>query len=349
MSVFSIDCPKAYYLLSCVFLLFSCSPKEEKGEQDKVPVKVQLISPDSTTHLQEYVGTVESERTVDISFLVPGTIEELYAYEGQQVSKGQLLASLNTVSLKNSHEMALSALNQAQDAYNRLSDMYKNKSLPEIQYIDAKTKFEQAVAAEVIAKKNLQDGKLYAPQSGVIGKRYFEPGANVMPGNPVYTLMDIHQVKVKVAIPEGEISQISKGAPCTVRISALNNERFEGQVIEKGIAANPVSHTYDVKIKVNNPSGKIMPGMVCRAYLDQPGLGGAGNIIVPIKAVQVDYSGKRFVWLKDKEGKAAYREVSLGRLAENGVQIREGLKAGDALIVEGYQHVSVGTKVSPIN
>ncbi|SDG19386.1 MULTISPECIES: efflux RND transporter periplasmic adaptor subunit [Bacteroidota] len=333
-------------VLSCVFILFSCSSKEEKAETKAVPVNVQQIKSDNNAYPQEYIGTVESENAVDVSFLVVGTIEQLYVTEGQKVSKGQLLGRLNTISLKNAHELTLATLKQAEDAYKRMSAMYESKSLPEIKFIEIKTQVEQAKANEAIARKNLQDGNLYAPQSGVIGTRYLEPGANVMPGTPVFNIMDISSVKVKTAIPEGEISGILTGSKCEVKISALNDETFEGQVIEKGVAANPVSHTYDIKIKINNTTGKIMPGMVCRTYLGNNRYSESASIIVPIKAVQVDYSGKRFVWLKDKQNKAVYKEVTLGNLSENGVRITSGLQDGDQLITTGYQNISNGTLVT---
>ena len=335
---------KQVSILSCLCILFSCSPKEEQKETKAVPVSVQTIQYDSNAFPQEYIGTVESENAVDVSFLVVGNIEQMYASEGQKVSKGQLLARLNTTSLKSTHDVTVATLKQAEDAYKRMTAMYENKSLPEIQYIDVKTKLEQAKSSEAIARKSLQDCNIYAPQSGVIGKRYLEPGANVMPGTPVYNIMDISSVKVKTAIPEGEISTISNGAKCQVKISALSDETFEGRVIEKGVSANPVSHTYDIKIKVNNPAGKIMPGMVCRAYLGNTG--NAESIIIPIKSVQVDHSGKRFVWLKDKQNKAVYKEVILGNLSQNGVQVASGLQAGDELITEGYQNISNGTLVT---
>ncbi|WP_218145470.1 efflux RND transporter periplasmic adaptor subunit [Parapedobacter koreensis] len=328
-------------------MILSCtSQKEENTAMQAIPVNIQHIVYDTTVHHQEYIGTVESENAVDVSFLIAGTIEQMHVAEGQHVDKGALLAALNTVSLGKAHELSLSALKQAQDAYRRLSAMYENKSLPEIQYIDAKTKLEQAQAGEAIARKNLQDATLRAPQSGVVGRRYVEPGTNVMPSTAVYNIMDIRSVKVRAAIPEGEISAIRTGADCEVEISALGGETFRGEVVEKGVSANPISHTYDIKIKLHNPAGRMMPGMVCRVYLKQVDEWGNGRIIVPIRAVQVDYSGKRYVWVKDNAGKAVYKEVTLGKLSGNGVQITNGLQEGDEVIVDGYQQISAGTWVS---
>lgn len=334
--------------LSLLLLLLSCNSKETAQQPAAVSVRTQKIIYDNNLYQQEYIGTVESENAVDISFLVPGNIEVMYAAEGQKVSKGQVLAKLNSATLKNSHDAASASLKQTQDAFKRLSAMYESSSLPEVQYVDVKTKVEQARASEAIAKKNLMDCVIYAPHSGVIGRRYLEPGANVMPGTPVYNIMDISSVKVRTAIPEGEISSMIQGAECRVEISALGDTAYNGKIVEKGVAANPVSHTYDIKIRIANPSGSIAPGMVCRTYLNNSSDTSGQSIIIPIKAVQVDFSGKRFVWIMSTENRALKKNVVLGSLSENGVKILEGLQQGDELITAGYQKISEGTLVAAV-
>lgn len=325
----------------------SCTQKKDENPESKnILVKILKIEYNDNIYQQEYIGTVEGENAVDLSFQVNGNIEQVYAQEGQRVRKGELLAKLNTNSIQNSYNSAKASLNQAQDSFNRLSVLYNNNSLPEIKYIEAKTQLEQAEASERIAHKNLQDCNLYAPFAGVISQRYQESGANVMPGAPVYNLVTINPVKIKIAIPENEISAIKTGKTCRIKISALNDAEFEGRIVEKGVSANPISHTYDIKAKVDNPNSLIMPGMVCKAYLAEPTKAtDSGNIIVPLKAVQVDYSGKHFVWIKDEQNKAQYKEVIPGKLLGNGITIENGLKPGDNLIIEGYQNISPGVTV----
>ncbi|EJG02058.1 efflux RND transporter periplasmic adaptor subunit [Flavobacterium sp. F52] len=326
-----------------ILLIFSCTSKDSQKPDGAVPVRIQAIRSDNDSYPQEYIGTVESDKTVDVSFILPGTIEQMYATEGQKVVKGQLLARLNITTQKNAHDLAVAALKQAQDAYRRLSSMHEDKSLPEIQFVEVKTKLEQARASEEIARKNLQQCSIYAPQSGIVGRKFIETGVNVMPGSPVFTIINIENVKIKAAIPEGEISNMQQGSRAKVIISALGDAVFEGKLVEKGVTANPVSHTYDIKLLVKNPSGRIVPGMVCRAYLGSTA--SKNSIIVPVTAVQVDYSGKRFVWLMTKDNKAVYKEVKLGGLSQNGVKVTDGLQEGDHLITAGYQNISEGTIV----
>lgn len=316
--------------------------KVSESENDEINVKVVEVSTSNEICEKEYIGSVESENTVNLSFQVNGNVDKIYIKEGQNIQKGQLLASLDRTSFHNIYTAAKASLTQAEDAFKRQTMLYENNSLPEIQYVGVKTKLEQAQSQEQIAKKNLEDCNLYAPFSGIIGTKFVEAGANVMPGVRVMTLMNISSVKVKIAIPENSISQIQIGDQCKVKITALNNEEFEGAVIEKGIVSHPISHTYDIKIHLDNNHRKIMPGMVCKAYLNS---GHNEGILIPMKAIQVDFSSKNYVWVINSENKAERKPVIIGNLVGNSILVESGLNEGDKVVVEGYHNLSPSAKV----
>ena len=123
---------KRQVLRQCLYGLLligviSCSAnKENKNEERRIPVKVQEISSENSNYKQEYIGSVEGENVVDVSFQTAGNIEQVYFQEGQPVQKGQLLARLNTTSLQSMYDAAKATLNQAQDAYNRLTVLHEN-------------------------------------------------------------------------------------------------------------------------------------------------------------------------------------------------------------------------------
>ncbi|MBB4046292.1 efflux RND transporter periplasmic adaptor subunit [Bacteroides reticulotermitis] len=340
----------AIYLLGIAFMMYGCSSeKRNEGEGKRITVKTTTIGYTSSEVRREYIGEVEGENEVDVSFQVNGNIEKVYVQEGQSVQKGQLLARLNTTSLQSIYDAAKSTLVRAQDAYDRLSILYKNNSLPEIKYVEVQTALEQSRSAERLARKNLSECSVYAPFSGLINKRYVEAGTNVLPGSPIYNLVSIHTVKVKVAIPEQEISGMKNGQTCHVKISALNNESFDGVIVEKGVSAHPVSHTYNIKVKLANKNLDIMPGMVCKVYVSGNPVADSRYMLIPLRAAQLDRDGKHFVWLKDKENKVIRQEIVLGRLVGNEVVVTQGLQEGDLLITEGYQHVSPGITVTESN
>lgn len=335
---------KVILLLAALSLsVWGCRPAQtsEQPEQS-LKVKTQKVALFETAN-PSYIGTVEESVSTPLSFSVPGTVEKVYVSEGDFVQKGQLLATLSNSNLQNTYQMTLSSQKKAEDAYRRLSEIYKKGSLPAIKFVEIETALEQAKAATQIALKNLQDCHLYAPVAGVTGKRSIEPGQNIIPGNPVITLINIDKVFVKTPVPEKELSQIHKGQTATASILALNNEVFNGTVEEIGVIANPVTHTYMIKIALKNPDRKLMPGMVCRVVIED--VQQAGGVIVPMEAVQVDAQGNPSVYLADASGKAIKRSITTGALQQQGVIVTQGLSAGDEVIVEGFQKVSDGMSI----
>lgn len=329
-------------LFLSIFLISCNGKKEESVSDNAIPVKaIQIETTESSFH-QNYIGTVEESFASSLSFNVSGTVENVFVSEGQPVKKGQLLASLDEKLLQNTYNAAKASRTQAQDAYSRLSTLHEKGSLPDIKFIEIQTQLEQANSMEQIAKKNLNDCRLYAPFSGVIAQRSADIGVNMMPGVSVFKLSKIDAVNVKISIPENVISQIKVGQQVRIRVAALGNELFDGKITEKGVQANPLSHAYDVKIKLPNQGSKLMPGMVCNVSLAAEEK--IKGFLVPNKAVQIEYTGKRFVWVADKN-QASRRYVETGELTNEGVVVWGQLTAGDNIIVEGMQKISEGMKI----
>ncbi|HNU37673.1 MAG TPA: efflux RND transporter periplasmic adaptor subunit [Macellibacteroides fermentans] len=324
-------------------LLLGCNNTDRNlNKEAAIPVKMIKIKSAESVIQQSYVGTIEESQASSLSFSVAGNVEKVLVSEGQMVSKGQLLATLDQRVLLNSYQAANAARVQAQDAFDRLHSLYEKGSLPEIKYVEIESKLEQAQAMEQIAAKNLKDCNLYAPFTGVIAQRFAETGVNVLPGAPVFKLSKIEEVDVKVSIPENKIAAIQLGQPVRIRVAALNNECFEGKITEKGIQANPLSHAYDVKIRLANPLHKLMPGMVCNVTMQQDGA--AVGFELPVKSVQVEHTGKRFVWVSEN-GIAKRRYVDIESLSANGVLVFGAVSAGDSVVVEGMQKISEGMKI----
>ena len=339
---------KVFWLSVGTIMLSGCTSGNKRIEipetNQAVKVKVQRIGATVADTEQSYIGTIEESWSVPLSFLISGTAIKVLADEGQYVEKGQLLAVLNSENYQNSYQVARSREEQAQDAYNRMEPVYQKGSLPEIKYVEVKKGLEQARSMTAISKKNLTDCKLYAPESGMIGKRMIEPGMSIVPGNPVFRLVKIEKVKIKIPVPENEIAGIAKGQQAGVVVPALNNQQAEGKVIEIGILSNPLSHTYMVKLELENPHRTMKPGMVCNVSLHNASA--SKRIVVPMSAIQFGGDGSGYVFVADLQtGKALPKPVETGSFTSNGIMIRSGLSPGDLLIVEGYQKLDKNSTI----
>ncbi len=335
---------KSILLMLCVFLLLTgCKEKKTSRILQPVPVEVMVIGEEGEAGAQNYVGTIEAASASVLSFPVAGNITKVYVREGQKVAEGSLLAEVNDASFKQAYSAAQATLRQAQDGYDRLKLLHDKGSISEVQWVEMETKLAQAVSSEAIAKRNLENCKLRAPYSGVIGKVNAEEGMNVLPGNTVLTLLQTHGMQVNIPIPENVISSVTVGQPVRISVSALNNRIYEGKGGSKGVVANALSHNYEVLVPLKNSDGALMPGMVCNAWL--PSSDTTQLIVVPNRVVKIDHTGEHYVWLASG-GKAVRRTVITGGLAQRGIIIAEGLNPGDSVIVNGEQKVSTGSSVS---
>jgi RND family efflux transporter MFP subunit len=233
---------------------------------------------------------------------------------------------------------------QAEDAFNRLSRMYKNGNLPEVKYIEVETGLARARSAAAIARKSLADCRLCASASGYVGKRSVDPGVVALPNLSSITIVRIDRVFARVPVPENDIVLVRKGQNASVRVGALGAREFEGTVEDVGVVADPLAHAYKVWIAVPNPDRAIKPGMVCTAVIK--GLERSSGLVIPNEAVLVDENGRNYVYCLDPAGtRASVRYVKLGELLQNGVRVAEGLREGEVLVVSGQQKLVDGSAV----
>jgi len=338
---------KNVWILMLVLMVISCS--EKKGQQPKSPIRVatETVSASTAGMGQSYVGIVEEQEATAVSFTGMGVVKRVLVAEGQTVGKGQLLAEMDDTQARNVLEGAEAQMGQADDALKRYGMLHENGSLPEAQWVEIQSKVAQAKSQLQVARKNLADCRLVAPVSGIIGRKQIDAGETALPSQAVVSILDISHVKVRVSIPEAEIGAISSHTPSVIYVEAIQSS-FNGGVVEKGVQADALTHTYDVRIKVPNAGRKLLPGMVARVSLNTAAASKdeASHITVPVTAVQKKADGTLFVWMIDKDNCARRTTVVLGSTMGNRVVVTSGLQAAQRIVTEGYQKLSEGSKVA---
>jgi multidrug efflux pump subunit AcrA (membrane-fusion protein) len=258
-----------------------------------------------------------------------------------------------------------------QDEYKRMRLLYERKSLPpndfkkveaayraaserydmarqgarEEDKAAAEAQFRAASAQAAEARKRLADARLAAPIAGFIGMRRMEAGQTVAAGIPVVSVLDLDPVKIRVGIPEAEIGKVRQGARAEITVPSLDNRRFAGTVEMVGVAADPTSRTYSVKITVPNPHRALLAGMVSEARIVGPSTVRA--LTVPGEAIVRDPQGATqvFVYFPDR-GRVYARRVTVGEPLGNELEIREGLAGNEQVVVAGQQNVREGSPVT---
>lgn len=337
---------RATIALTAVTVMSSCHKEKQPTPPAPVRVETAVAGESDMSTSRNYSGTVEESSGTVASFSVPGTVQTMNVSAGDYVKKGQLIATVDAASLKNAYDISNAALTQAQDAYNRMKMLHDAEAIADIKWVEMQQTLRQAQSAEAIARKTLNDANLYAPLSGYVSEKYVDAGMTAAPGLPVVKIVSIDPVKVSISIPENEIASIPDGADTDISVSALGGKRFTGKIVEKGVSANPITRSYDVKITVDNPDGELLPGMICDVTLNTDTV--SRSLTVPLDAVMLASDNSHYVWL-DSAGYAVRRSVDTGALTDEGIVINSGIARGDSLIVKGQQKVSRGSKLTVIN
>ncbi len=270
-------------------------------------------------------------------------------------------------------ERARIGFNRAEDEYRRMKQLYDAKALApndfhkvEAAYLAAREQYseaqegarredkaaarsavEQAQAGALVAHKRLVDTRLLAPISGMIARRIVNPGETVGAGMPVFTIVDLNPVKVRVGVPETDIARVKAGQTASTQIPAMADRSFEGRVEQVGVAAEPASRTYTVKILTPNPNYILRAGMIAEAQIRTDVTVHA--LTLPGEAILRDPQGATLVYVYFPERKRVYaRRVQAGTVEGREVEITSGLKGDELVVVAGQQLVREGALVEAV-
>jgi RND family efflux transporter MFP subunit len=328
------------------FVLSGCQTRKTSPEakESAIPVITDSVKKIVTGNNISLSGNIEGYKTVRLGFMVAGKIDFIAANEGQLISKGELLSSLDPVSYAIAKELADIQVNQVEDEFNRLKLMHDNNSLSESDFAKINYGLQQAKAQQKLHTKNLSDTKLYSPVEGVLLKKLGEVGEITGVGIPLFVVSDIRKIKVNTYIPENELHNIKIGQKAQVLISALS-ETYEGKITEVGSAADPASRSFSVKIEIDNPKMKIRPGMIAEVTIASENI--KEVLSIPVEAIQHDFNDQSFVYVVDnKLNKAFRRNVNLGQLFNDKIEITSGLNENEIVVTGGQQKLVDGSLIT---
>lgn len=347
MKVYKMSHKNELIAISIFLLLMGCNKKDDKPTVQP-PVKVTVMKVDTgiTESDKEYSGIAAASDNSTVSFSVSGTITDLYASEGQKVSKGQILGKVKNGDYLNAYNIAEAQLEEAQDAYNRLKKLHDAKALPEIKWVEIQQKLKQAQNSAELAKRTLEDATLHAPLSGTITKKYADVGQTVMPVEPVYEITSLQDLTINISVGENEIGSFKEGQIAHVTIESISDTILTGKITEKAVTADPLTRNFTIKIKLSGHNVQILPGMLANVKFEN--LEGESEYFnLPSQAIVLNDDNRWFVWVV-RDSVAERKFVETGGLTTDGVSIKSGLVPGDLVIVEGIRKVGTGSKVIPI-
>jgi RND family efflux transporter MFP subunit len=300
-------------------------------------------------------GSLQAGRTVTVSTRMMGWIRIVHVREGQTVSKGDLLISIDDsdlVAKKSQAEAGIveaqAVLTNAQKMAERFEKLYAEKSVSKQQLDDVLTGRDRAAAGLKMAEAGLTELKVHlsylsitAPSDGTVARKMIEEGDMANPGMPLISLESTGAMKVVAHLGEKDVSSVKLGDLVNIDVTSLDDAVFEGPLDKIIQAANPGSRTYDIEVILPDPDPRLKSGMFARVSVP---VGTRQAVLVPKSAV-IKRGQLTGVWIVRADGIAHLRWVRLGRPIGDSLEILSGLAGDETVVLSTQQPLTEGDRV----
>lgn len=317
-----------------------------------LPVTVHVVSGGAGSAGPRYSASIRPDVQVDVAFKVSGYVDQIAqlrgadgrmrnVQDGDYVRRGTVLARIRDREYRDAVAQAEAGLTQAKADFDRVSQLFENRSASKADYDAAYAKYQANQAQHDQASQSLNDCSLRSPLDGYVLRRTVEVGTLVAPGAAGFSVGDLRSVKVVFGVPDVLVGAMKLGAPQSVAVEAVPGSAFRGRITRVAPSADPASRVFEVEVTIANPDGRLKPGMI--ASLQVAGAAtqaGAATTLIPLNAVirpPGDPNGYAVFVVDDLQGKATarLRRVQLGDVSGNFIRVTAGLAGGERVIIRG--------------
>lgn len=289
------------------------------------------------------VGTMAANESVEIQSEIDGVVENIQFEEGEAVQKGQILFQIDKEKLKAKLAQAEANLKMAAASRKRYEQLAESKSVSGQEVDQAVATFEANAATVELTKEELKDATILAPFEGVMGARLVSLGQFVSKGTKLTSLVDEDPMKAEFNVPERFLSVIQKGQKVSIEVAAYPGESFAGKVYFISPEVEELTRTTLVKALIPNPDSRLKSGMFATLRL----IVNVKQRAVVIPETAVTYQGDNaIVFVVGADNRIDQRTVKTGVTLAGMVEIAEGVKEGEVVVVEGTQKVRPGALVN---
>jgi len=349
--------PVSIVLLCVVLIFMGCFKKEEKADKEKlVNVRTALVEKQSLKPYIESVGTLKPGEEVVISSQIDGILKELHVQGGSRVSKGMLLARIDDTDYRLEVSRSEAAMRQMEASlsnlkveFERKDALYKEGLVSRQQYDDIVTRrllaegeVDRAKGALDLAREKLTKTKIYAPMVSAVKEKKVTPGDYIRNGTPLLYLTLNNPVKLNFTVTEKDVARLKIGQECLFRVDAFPEREFKGKL--NVIYPNLEERTRSLQVEalVPNPQMLLKPGLFARVTLYTGDA--VDKAIVPVTALLYENNKVKVFVVESDQAKE--RVVRIGGKYGEYMEIIEGLKGGEQLVVVGQNNLAEGVKVN---
>jgi len=341
------------FVLAAVVLLNGCSEPPQTVVAASRPVKTMVIGGASTGDTRTFPAVVDAIQKADISFRVSGKVQKILVKEGDDVTKGQLLAELDPTDFKIKLSDREATFKTAQANYDRAKTLVEKGVISKVDHDKIRAEFFTAKSNLDEAKQDLLYTKLKANFTGKIAKRYVENFEELIGKQKVFSLEDVSALKLKIDVPENLMIAVDKTRrgerKLYAKFDSIKDQTFPLKFSEATTKADPSTKTFKITLKMDAPENhNILPGMTATvvAALFDSELSSVTAIAVPVSAVIANSEKQATVWVVDEKTMVANpKAVTPGLMVGDTMQV-EGLTQGERIVIAGAAFLRKEMKVT---
>ena len=325
------------------------------GPQGPSNVEVDTVRTGRIVEMRESVGTVRAFESITVTAKVAGIVNEIGFQEGQKVKAGDTLIQFDAAERRAEIDQTAAEANRAIALRNEVSiKLERAQALSrtgagtsaQVEDLTAQLKsLEGSIASAQAQRKGaearLEELTIRAPFNGRVGSRSVSLGAYVAPGTRITTLDDLSRVRLDFAMPENLLGRLKPGQTVNATSAAYQGRVFKGMVATIDTRVEQTTRTARLTADFDNPDEALKPGMFLSVSLEVTARDDA--VVVPEEAIVSE--GLRQVVYPVKDNKVERRVIRIGQRQGGKVEVLEGLKAGETIVVLGVQRVRPGAEV----
>lgn len=311
----------------------------------RVPVQIEEVRLAPFTDAIQVSGIIKGRDDVMLSPEEGGVIKEWLVEKGQSVKKGEILGVLKDEVARASYEAAAAQWKLSETNFAMQENMFAEKAISELQYKSAMYNRDAAKAGSDLALARLERTRLRSPINGVLNDTFADAGEFAPPAMPVAHIVSPQQLKITAEISERHVGTIRVGNVALVIPDAFPEDTIIARISYVGSAVNPSNRSLPIEMSIVNEGLRLKPEMIAKVKVVRSS--NKSTMLISENVVQLVDRDRHVVFVEN-DGLAHERELKLGARQGNHVEVLEGLKPGDHLIVAGNQGLVNGQAVSVV-
>ncbi|WP_162052515.1 efflux RND transporter periplasmic adaptor subunit [Pontibacter pamirensis] len=313
-------------------------------KSDAIPVTITEIKTAKLDKSFTAQGNFAPIQSLTLLSETQGQIQTVAKRKGDKVKAGELLVQVENNTMAADLATAQSNAEKAKRDLERFENLAAGDAITKRQLEDARLAAKSTQGQLVAARQRLNKTRITAPISGEINEIYVEVGSFLNPGTKLYDIVNVDKLKLKVKVSESEVLLVEKGAKVIVKADAGSGQEYEGTVTAIAAQADPTLK-FDVEVEVKNAANNnLRAGMYGTAFFEAAEQRDA--LLLPRQAIVGSIQNPSVYVVKDQ--KAYLRQVRVGTVTQDQVEILDGVQPGEQIVQSGQINLREGMKVTAL-